>query len=82
MPETRSRWMWVMLQGMMLTGIRGGGMNEEEVHGSKAVIAETIGFSSHHEFPGSGGFQGTKDSPKTMMKCLWWTDLHSSSGKV
>lgn len=76
-PGTRSWWMWVLLQGMMLAGMCGAGMDEGEVHGSKAVIVETIGFSSHHEFPGSGGFQGTEDSPKAMMRCLSLVDRSS-----
>ena len=69
--------MWVILQGMMLAGMCSDGMGEEEVHCSKAVIAETIGFSSHGEFPGSGGFQGTKDSPKVMKRCLSLVDRSS-----
>jgi len=69
--------MWVLLQGMMLTGMRDAGMDEEEVHGSKAVIAETISFSSHHEFPGNGRFQLTEDSTKAMMKRLSLVDRSS-----
>lgn len=62
---------------MMLTGMHGAGMDKEQFHGSKAVIAGTTGFSSHHEFPGSGGFQWTEDSPKGMMKYLYLADRFS-----
>lgn len=55
---------------MTLAGMCSAGTDEGEVHGSKAVIAETIGFSSHQEFPGSGGFQVTEGSPKAMKRCL------------